>query len=352
MRLSSLALFALLLAIPTSAVVSVLPASAASFDCAAASTPFENAICDFPELSSADELLAKTYATATGGLTKVGVTSLRADQKSWLDYAQRACTEDAEPLVAGSYDETASACLVELFKSRSTALENSRMIRGHRFYVLGRYDAKPDPYEVDVVDSNWKVGTQEVVHSMLDEDDPLAGDFNSYVLDRVAGLSEVASDAGSEAFDGSSNSSVLVTVKEVAGTNRITLGADTFWYGHGAAHGNYSISYLHYYVPEAREMVAGDVFAGDDWGSVLADAAWEQLQIEHKDWLQVEGAADIAESVADPTSWDLSNDYGLVIQFQPYQVAAYAYGAPTITIPWEKLDAIKAETQDEVRFGF
>lgn len=352
MRLSSLALSALLLATPTVAVISVSPASAASFDCAAASTPFEHAICDYPELSGADELLAKTYATATGGLSKVGVRSLRDDQKSWLDYAQRACTDDAEPLASGRYDEAGSACLVAIFKSRSTALENSRMISGHRFYVLGAYDAKPDPYEVDVVDSNWKVGSREVVYSMLDEDDPLAAAFNGYVLGRVDGLTGNASDTEGDAFDGSSDSSVVVTVKEVAGRNRITLAADTSWYGHGAAHANYSISFLHYHVPEAREIVGGDIFTGDDWGSVLADAAWEQLQVEHKDWLQVESAADIAETVVDPTTWDLSNDYGLVIQFQPYQVAAYAYGAPTITIPWEKLDAIKAETQDEIRFGF
>ena len=66
----------------------------------------------------------------------------------------------------------------------------------------------------------------------------------------------------------------------------------------------------------------------------------------------METAADIAEIVVEPSRWDLSNDYGLVIQFEPYEVSAYAYGAPTITIPWDKLDAIKAETQDMVRYGY
>lgn len=37
---------------------------------------------------------------------------------------------------------------------------------------------------------------------------------------------------------------------------------------------------------------------------------------------------------------------------QPYEVSSYAYGAPTITIPWAKLDAIKAATQGDVRYGF
>ena len=34
------------------------PASAASFDCSKAATPFEHAICDIPVLSAADDLLA------------------------------------------------------------------------------------------------------------------------------------------------------------------------------------------------------------------------------------------------------------------------------------------------------
>ena len=64
-------------------------------------------------------------------------------------------------------------------------------------------------------------------------------------------------------------------------------------------------------------------------------------------------AADVAlEAVTDPTRWDLGNDYDLVIQFQPYEVAAYAYGAPTVTIPWERLESIKAPTQDDMRYGW
>ena len=41
-----------------------IPAMGASFDCAKAQTPFEHAICEAPELSRADEVLAKAFATA------------------------------------------------------------------------------------------------------------------------------------------------------------------------------------------------------------------------------------------------------------------------------------------------
>ena len=45
-------------------------AQAASFDCKKATTPFEVAICTNPELSEADEVLAVSYATSIGGLSK------------------------------------------------------------------------------------------------------------------------------------------------------------------------------------------------------------------------------------------------------------------------------------------
>ena len=332
-----------------------LPAAAASFDCARAATPFEHAICDIPELSAADDRLAKSFAFATGGLSKESVVQMRSDQRDWLDYAQRACTDDAEPLASGSYSDIGGSCLVERFDSRSRALEQSRMIDGHRFFVMSLYGALPDPNEAGNPDSYWKVASHELVLPQLDADDPLAEAFNQYVAEVAVNQSDIMSLSGSGDIgdlDPSADASVNITVKELGGNNRITLTVESYWYGHGAAHGNWGISYQHYLTAEDRGLIASDMFAGDDWAGTLVEAAWAQLQAEHAEWLQVESAGDIAEIVVEPTRWDLSSAYGLIIQFQPYEVSAYAYGAPTITIPWAKLDAIKAETQDQVRYGW
>ena len=349
MLLSRILLAASLVALPT------LPALAASFDCAQAGTPFEHAICDIEDLSRADDRLAKSFATATGGLTKESVVLMRGDQRAWLDYAQRACTDDAQPLTRGSYPEMGGSCLVDKFNSRSGALEQSRMIDGHRFFIKSLYGALPDPNEVGNPDSYWKVASHDAVMPQLDADDPWAEAFNRYVIEEAGKDTETLSLAGTgdvTKLDPSADSSVNIAVKELGGTSRITLQVETYWYGHGAAHGNWSISYLHYLTAEERGLRPEDMFAGKDWQVTLRDAAWAQLQAEHGEWLQVEAPADIAEIVIDPKRWDLSDDYGLVIQFQPYEVSAYAYGAPTISIPWQELDAIKAETQDQVRWGY
>jgi uncharacterized protein YecT (DUF1311 family) len=335
--------------------VTTVPAMAQSFDCAAASTALERAICENAALGQADIRLAKAFATALGGLTKEATAALRTDQREWLDFANRACTDSAMPMTEGDYDADGGACLVDVFTDRATLLEASRMLGGHRFTLDSAYAALPDPMEAADPGSYWRVATHSAVAPLLDFDDELAQHFNAWMAGRSAELSETMSAAGGDevgGLDPSADTDVTIMVEDVAGIRRITMSVATYWFGHGAAHGNWSRTYLHYLIGENRELVASDIFSGDDWQGQLVEAAWAALQEQHGEWLQVESADDIAESVIDPTRWDLSNDYGLVIQFQPYEVSAYAYGGPTVLVSWDRLDAIKADTQDDMRWGW
>lgn len=329
-----------------------VPAMGASFDCAKAQTPFEHAICEAPELSRADEVLAKAFATAIGGLTEGSVEAMRGDQRNWLDYAQRACTADVRPLTEGRYDENGTACLLDKFKGRIAALEQSRMVSGHRFFIQSAYDAVPDPDEVDITNSNWKLATHEVVLPLLDADDPIAEAFNAFVLEGAEEAMGPGVEGDLSARDGRTDDASTISVQEVAGTGRISLEENSFYYPHRAAHGGSMITYRHFLVGEGRALQASDLFGGADWEETLVDLAWEQLQIQHKEWLQVDSAEDIATIVVDPARWDLSDGYGLTIQFNQYEIAAYAYGTPTITIGWEKLDAITAENHTAILYGF
>src|SRR4051812_42452983 len=104
-------------------------AQAASFDCAKAGTSFEKAICASPELSKLDETLARAYATALGGLSAAAAATVKATQHSWLDYAGKACSDDAQP-IKGAYTDDQTQCLVATFRGRMKALESSRMQGG------------------------------------------------------------------------------------------------------------------------------------------------------------------------------------------------------------------------------
>lgn len=343
------------LAVGAAVAFSAMPSLGASFDCAKAQTPFEHAICEAPELSRADEVLAKAFATAIGGLTEGSARAMREDQRNWLDFAQRACTADARPLTQGRYDEDGASCLLEKFNGRIAALEQSRMISGHRFLIKSAYGAVPDPDEVDVPDSYWKVATHEMVLPLLDADYPIAEGFNAFVLkdaDDVSETTGISVEGDLSAVDGRTDNASTISIQEVAGTGRISLVENSYYYPHRAAHGGSMITYRHYLVGEERGLEAGDLFSGVDWEKTLVDLAWAQLQLQHEEWLQVDSAQEIAQIVVDPARWDLSDGYGLTIQFNQYEVAAYAYGTPTITIPWNKLEAITAENHTAVLYGF
>ena len=341
-----------LFAVLAAGAVPVLPASAASFDCKAASTPFEKAICDNPSLSDADDILAKSFATAMGGLTKTSEAAMRKEQRNWLDYAQSACTLEAKPMSSGSYGEDGVQCLVDTFTTRSDALEDSRMLGGHRFPITSVYSVQPSADAADPEGSFSKVSTHELSFAQLDADDPAAEKFNAYVLEQAKLLSELATATSPKALDNSIDTEAKIAVDEVIGSTRITLDVSTYYYGHGAPHGEYSISHLHYLLGEQRGLEAGDIFAGTGWQEKLADIVFTQLKADRGDWLMVDSAEGIADIVIDPTRWNFVSDYGLEIQFEPYEVAAYADGAPTVFLTWDKIADITAPTLDTIRTGY
>lgn len=331
------------------------PALAASFDCAKAASPFEHAICDDASLSAADERLAKTYQTAIGGLSPTALDAVRNDQRAWLDYARKACTLNAEPLISGRYSERGVSCLVDLFTSRARVLENSRMIEGLRVYPLGHYAALPDPDEAGDPDSYWPVATHEFSYVQIDLDAGFAHAFNDTVRQEVDQFSSpftLEGEPGEESDIATTDTTGSFSLKELAGEERITLAVNTYWYGHGAAHGNWTSTYLHYLRSKGRMMEGSDLFAGAGWEKALLRLSVAALKAEHGDNLMLDDPKYIADVVTDPQRWDLSDPYGLIIQFQPYEVAAYAYGAPSARVAWDDLADYLSETADTARYGY
>lgn len=330
-------------------------AISASFDCSQAGTPFEQAICDNPELSTADDRLAATYETAVGGLSETARNAVRTGQREWLSYAQRACTRDARPLASGEYDERGLACLVNLFDGRSGVLEQSRMIDGLRFYPVARYEALPDPNEADNPDSWSPVARHELSWTQLDSDEGFAHAFNDVVRAEGERMSPViAGTIGPDAEDDGSSSDTnnSLAIEEVAGTARISVKANTYWYGHGAAHGNWAIEYRHYLIQEGRWMEARDLFTGDGWEAALLDLAVKAAEAEHGDDLMLDDTSYIADAITKPERWIISDSYALIIQFQPYEISSYAYGAPQVRVRWHDLEPYLVEGSERIRFGY
>lgn len=317
---------ALLPALPT------IPATAAGFDCGKASTSYEHAICDNEELSALDETLAVAFATAIGGLSKAATQAMRENQRDWVAYAERACTADAEPQTA-PYTAEQRNCLHSNIFNRIRELEESRMINTWRFYMDEEFIVlKADQ---DNGSESNTVATKEYASPRMDGDSTTAQEFNAFaagVLDSIKG--KPGEDGGPDDRISDVDARVVMTV---ASSQRITLKTTDSWYGHGAAHGSYQVTYAHFLPAEGRALTVDDVFGAEGWQEPLAALAMDALKATIGEYLWDDIEDSVKEWVADPARWDFS-DQGLIIQFQIYEVTAYSAGAPTITIPWAQIE--------------
>jgi len=320
------------------ALLMVPVAQAASFDCTKAASPFEKAICSDPDLSAQDDTLAVAYKTAVGGLSKEGSDVMLKGQRDWLAFVGKVCADDMLPGV-DSLESERVACLSSQYITRIRSLKGSRMLGGLRFFLSDTFWSAPDPDG----ETYYKIATATTSSPRLDGNGKDAKPFNAMIESEVAkAVKAFAAEGGGEDVSTSSDSDLSLTVSNVNDA-RIDVEVSTYWFGHGAAHGNYTINYLHFLREQGRNMTADDLFAGKDWNQHLADLALKRLKDDRDELLWDIEADWLKEAVADPARWKFSND-GLIIQFQPYEVASYADGAVTAEIPWSQLQDDLSET--------
>ncbi|HMV28393.1 MAG TPA: DUF3298 domain-containing protein [Anaerolineales bacterium] len=112
-----------------------------------------------------------------------------------------------------------------------------------------------------------------------------------------------------------------------------------YFYADGAAHpGHYSIS-VNYDLANSREVTLDELFLpGSDYLTTLADISKAELATRDIGFESFSTGADpLPENY---TRWNLSNEGFLVITFDEYQVAPYAAGPQTVTIPVSQLQTI------------
>lgn len=313
------------------------PAAAASFDCAKAASPLETAICSDDDLSRYDEVLATAYATALGGLSDKARKTMQAGERAWLDFAPLSCTDDARPVTTSFTDDQVS-CLADAFRSRITDLEQSRMRGLWRFYSRDAFKVLKDPNDPEF---GPKVASKTYQSPRIDGDDPVATAFNTAMAEQDVASGAVTASGAIAGDDATTDENT--TIKVIAINDQlISLEVDSDWYGHGAAHPNYAINYLHFLIEQKRLLKASDVFDKPGWEDALGKLVLDQLDQTVEGGIWEEARADVPKAAADPADWKFSED-GLVVQFQPYEVTAYAAGAPTVTIPWDDLQPYLAE---------
>jgi hypothetical protein len=221
---------------------------------------------------------------------------------------------------------------------RMSVLEGSRMLKGRRIYLDQHYAALPDTNP----DTNEfsKVAAKVAVAPRLDGIEQVGKEFNAFAADFVSGAPQLD--------DASTDNSIVATIDDIR-QNRITLRVSESYYPHGAAHGGYQTSFMHYLPFEGRTLEASDIFAGEGWQDALAALALEGLRARLGDLMWSDIDDDVRGWVADPERWTFT-DESFIIQFRPYETASYADGEPAVAIPWSKLQDHLASGANEIIF--
>lgn len=304
-------------------------AQAASFECSKAGSAVERAICGSRELSQMDEALAAAYAAAREGLSAEAERVVREGQRDWIDYRDRACTRDARP-IGGDYDDDGVQCLANLYGLRLEQLQLPGALGGLRVYWRSRFAAYDDPHALP---DDWsQVARKELVVPQIDAGGAEAKAFNAFAR-AIAAPALAQFDAGTAETESDSNISLAI---ETVNAARVTLSESEWWYGHGAAHGNYAVTYAHFLRQPMRGLVAEDVFAGSEWADRLKPMIIDALAAQGAREDYWEDLGEISKLIVDPARWNFSAE-GITIQFQPYEVAAYAAGAPSATLGWDQV---------------
>lgn len=307
---------------------SAAPASAASFDCAKASSPREKSVCADPQLSAIDEEIAASYAAARATLSPEGAETMRKSQRSWLRFLDKACPAGA------------ASCLMPWFEGRAKFLAEAVVKKSGRTFLAS---------------DEWTFIAPET--PARDDEDAIPGENAmqyrqqmSFRIDAPASQGDKAFNAAVEknrddlwnGFDGDTTMNTSFTLNE-ATADFVSLDIFEWQYPLGAAHGYGAALHLNFRLDAVRPLAAADIFAKEGWQKRLADNALEELTLIFGEMGLFEGSEEtIAEMVANPDYWVVTKE-GLGVNFPVYSVGPYAGGDNTVTTSWNHLQSWLAE---------
>ena len=306
-------------------------ARAASFDCNAAKSVRERAICADTKLSAADEQLARAYRDALTAASDSFRIQLRDVQREWLRHVDLVCTDKGQDVAA----DDIRSCLSGEIDERIAQLKHATTHVGpYLFWQNERLSTErdPDAEEGDV----WRYTTKQYEWPQIDATNASASAFNAWVAKRFSLDRKARRPEGDPDADPSTDIWTAITVGR-AEAAFIELEVSYSYYGHGAAHPNHGIENVVWLTGPGRELLASDVFTGTGWQETLArlvEAGIKHLRDGDDGWME---HSDMVKRAAEPSHWRIDGK-ALTVMFDPYEVASYAEGDIEVPVAWADLE--------------
>ena len=311
-------------------------ALAASFDCAKAKTPREQAICASPELSAADDKMAAAYQAVLTAATPEMVAEVREGQRAWLHAIANHCVKP------GSASSTALAeCLLGYYQTRTQELRRLLGANHDAFVTRSIKLTWPDaPGESSALEETPGFGTLIATWPQSTNDTAEWQAWNKAIeaatqrLVRPQGENNPSGEWLKKwAADG--DFEVTATVGLV-GEELVTASIGIEGMGHGAGHPSETGIEFNWLLKQKRELRPEDVFRKDsNWQKAIEARCSKELQQPdanlYDDWEKA-----LPKVVLDPRNWQLNGE-GLTIDFPEYTVSPRVSPVGPVMIPWTTL---------------
>ena len=309
-------------------------AHAASFDCKAAKTPTEKAICSSPKLSALDERLAQEYERALHALSPAGAAKLKESQRSWLRFATAVCV----PRKKVPDGNPAASCLEAEFKQRLDQLAQAGFRAGP--YVFNRIDFYSSASTPGEGGAHSGFVTQHVGFPQIDS----AANAGTAAWNAAVRKDDPGPVSGRDGPDDDIEDDDTDYTIGCADGRFVSVQFDNFAYQHGTAHGSYDHQVINMLLaPVARKMTADDLFAAKAPWKTKLPALFGTVYSQDPDASQAPPSIKEAIEAAAPDSyrWLLTPE-GLQISFAAYEGGCYACNPGPLTVPWSSLKPMLA----------
>jgi uncharacterized protein len=319
-----------------------------SFDCTKASNVVEKTICASSSLSQMDRKLSESYRASLVLLSEEGKVSFRNGRRQWIKVTREVC--DRTPFPKLLYMPTTEQCLEKHYRERQKQLEDAvREYGGIKIRRVDRFEAHRSELKSEY--SGVDVGFDTTYISFPQIDAPASSQqelWNKKMADMANSYVGMNSEGGDNDYD--SEYSILSVSPKL-----ISVDVTGGFYAHGTPHGHYISTTVNWLLREGREMQADDVFdKTKPWQEVVLKYCLEDLS-KHEGYWGNSKKSDVIIKLGDmplntythvifnlgdmplnTIRWAFQKE-GLRIQFNPYEVAPYVYGAPNVLIPWDML---------------
>lgn len=320
-------------------------AHAASFDCAKAKTPQEKAICASPKLSNADDQMAAAYRSALAAAPPEMREKLRESQRDWIRNMAATCRPGNANL-PGRMNLPAAFpdCLFAYETNRKRLLQHTmQRIGGVTFVWRSVNLSTPDITSGGTGDDQGTLSAkwpEAMAHT------PAWKAWNRAIETAAIQNAAVSSGPPPNTWKGALTAAIdideNVTIESV-GAQLVTADVETYWDGHGAAHGNFNEIQFNWMLRGQRELRSDDVFRSDSrWAHVVESICDSDLRKQLGDEYANNPPPGtipnvLKKVVLSSENWKLGPK-GLTVAFPQYSVACYACAPSPVTIPWPVLE--------------